>query len=84
MKWIFLVIIMLCLACNDKNVNLITKKESTKRIFAIDMDNGDTIYLREVIVDYASVFFVCTKEGKLFTGTSVKTGKSQNSAIIPE
>ena len=75
--------IALFLACNDDNVKQI-QATATKKIFAVDVGNGDTVYLREVFVDCSTIFFVCDQQGKPITGTSAHSGKTYTATVMPD
>ena len=88
MKYIILLtvlitIAMLAASCNDENVKQV-QDTPTSKIFAVDVGDGDTTYLRQVFVNSSTVFFVCNKKGKPIAGTSAQSGKTFATTVMPD
>lgn len=79
----YLTITALFLACNDENVKQV-QDTPTSKIFAVDVGDGDTTYLRQFFISNSAVFFVCNKQGKPLAGTSAWTGKTGATVIMQD
>jgi hypothetical protein len=75
--------LLLFLYCSDGNVKQI-QDNPTNKVFAIDIGDGDTTYLRQVIVDNSTIYLICNKQGKTLAGTSSHTGKFSTSVLMPD
>jgi hypothetical protein len=76
-------VIGLFLECSDSNVKQI-QDSSTKKIFSIDVEDGDTTYLRQVYVNNSVIFFICNNKGKPLAGTSTHSGEYCTTVIMPD